>query len=407
MVRPRIMNSNNNRQNSKGTRETSRALPSSFSSNLRVSKFGGLHRTNRSSGDRTGAMAVFVCISLVVFLVFAAFTIGVAQIQLSKTELRTAVDAASRAGCWELGESGSPSDAADKAISVASKNKVAGKSFSLTQNDVAVGNASVGPNGRFVFTPGQGPFNSLRVLGKRDDSHGGGIGAVFGGLIGVSSYGIAEVSTSVRADRDISVVIDRSGSMMRLLDKEFEYPCNCDATTPPHPSDSRWAKMLQGYSLFLSVLDTTPSEEKVGLITYGSDSSTDCDLSGDYNISYDSLLWRSNFAIVGMTNLGQGLDDGLFQLFYGNGVRRYSAKTIVLLTDGRPNMGPDPLDEARACKAAGVTVHTITFGDFCDSTTMQSIADITGGTFYPAPDDSKLAEAFADIAKSVPILVVE
>lgn len=361
-------------------------------------------KNNRRARKRCGSMIVFVGICMAAFFIFAAFAINVAQIQLSKAELRTAVDAASRAAARELADSTEPGDIIAKAIDVASRNYVAGQPLDLKSSDVTLGNSTVS-NGRFTFVPNASPYNSVRVLGDRSSRNR--IGSVFGGLIGVPTYGASETSTAVRADRDIMVIIDRSGSMMRRLDDLVAFPPGCDETTPPHPTMSRWAKMLAGYSIFLNVLDSTPSIEHVGLTTYGSDSSQDVDLTSDYEATYGSLLWRSASAIIGMTNLGDGMADGLQNLFWGSGVRSYSSKTIVLLTDGRPNVGSDPIERARECKAANVVVHTITFGAFADETVMREIANITGGDYYAAPDDATLVAAFEKIAKNVPIMIVE
>ncbi len=353
-------------------------------------------------------MAILVCISIVAFLVFAAFAINVAYINASKAEFRSAVDAASRAATLELADFSSEAQVIDRAVQIAAMNKVAGSPLALTNNDVLLGKSQVNVGtGRFEFTAGIRPYNSVRVVGDRASTAALRTSTIFGGLVGSTTFGMQEISTSVRADRDIYVVIDRSGSMMRRIDDLILFPPGCDATTPPHPTLSRWSQMLASYSLFLSVLDSTPSNERVALVTYGSDSTTDVTLTDDYAASYNSLLWRSSQPIVGFTNLGQGVEDALFGLFYLPGVRSYSAKTIVLLTDGRPNMGPDPLAQAQACKDANVTIHTITFGNFCDTALMQQIADITEGDFYPAPDQATLQAAFEAIAKTVPVMTVE
>jgi Ca-activated chloride channel homolog len=361
-------------------------------------------RVDRNAKSRTGAMAVLIVATLVVFLIFAAFAINVAHIQLSKAELRSAVDAASRAAARELGENGPDQQVIDRAIDIARRNRVAGSPLLVTSANVSLGQAT-SSGGRFVFDPDARPFNSVRVLGDRNTVNR--ITSIFGQLIGMTTYGASETSTAVRADRDIMVVIDRSGSMMRRLDDLMAFPPGCDATTPPHPTLSRWAKMIQGFSLFLNVLDTTSSVEHVGLVTYGSDFTRDLDLTDNYTASYDSLISRSSHSIEGMTNMGDGMMGGLQKLFYGTGIRAYSAKTIVLLTDGRPNVGSDPIAQAHACKAANVVVHTITFGGFSDEAVMRQIATITGGDYYAAPNDAQLRIAFEDIAKNVPILIVE
>ncbi len=63
----------------------------------------------------------------------------------------------------------------------------------------------------------------------------------------------------------------------------------------------------------------------------------------------------------------------------------HAARTMILLTDGQPNLGPDPFTEAQACKAANITVHTISYSNFANTTLMQSIATETGAIFITRP----------------------
>ena len=60
-------------------------------------------KKRRSPNLRRAAMLVLIAVTLPLFLIMAAFTVDVAWMQLVRTELRTATDAAARAGAKELG----------------------------------------------------------------------------------------------------------------------------------------------------------------------------------------------------------------------------------------------------------------------------------------------------------------
>src|SRR6188768_3984194 len=67
---------------------------------IRHSSFGFRHSRRRPR--RRGAMMVLIAVCLPLFLIMAAFAVDVAWMQLTRTELRTATDAASRAGAKTL-----------------------------------------------------------------------------------------------------------------------------------------------------------------------------------------------------------------------------------------------------------------------------------------------------------------
>jgi Ca-activated chloride channel family protein len=82
---------------------------------------------------------------------------------------------------------------------------------------------------------------------------------------------------------------------------------------------------------------------------------------------------------------------------------------IVLLSDGRTNVGVDPLDAARLAADRGVRVFTVGFGtpegavvDFgggfmrtqLDEDTLKAIAEITGGKYFNAQTEADLRSAY-------------
>ncbi len=113
----------------------------------------------------------------------------------------------------------------------------------------------------------------------------------------------------------------------------------------------------------------------------------------------------------------------------------YAADVIVLLTDGANNAGPEPVDAARQAVDRGLRVYTIGFGTadggqfdpVCrrqflgnepgggfgggfggggggggfrrgiDEETLRRVADLTGGTYYPAESAQQLEQVFAGL----------
>ncbi|HMC96781.1 MAG TPA: VWA domain-containing protein, partial [Flavobacteriales bacterium] len=97
------------------------------------------------------------------------------------------------------------------------------------------------------------------------------------------------------------------------------------------------------------------------------------------------------------------------------------SKVVILLTDGVNNVGSvQPLDAAQIAEQLGIRVYTIGVGtrgkalspvarsadgryryDYVDvdldESTLQRIADLTGGKYFRATDEKKLKEIYAEI----------
>lgn len=72
----------------------------------------------------------------------------------------------------------------------------------------------------------------------------------------------------------------------------------------------------------------------------------------------------------------------------------YASGAIILLTDGRRTMGPDPVDAARMAAERGVRIYTVGFG-----TAEGGMADVGGWSIYMRFDEEAL-KAVADITKA-------
>src|SRR5687768_12619772 len=122
----------------------------------------------RTRPRRTGAMMVLIAICLPIFIMAAAFAVDVAYMQLTRTELRTATDAAARAGAKTLSLTQSASEARTAARQAARLNRVAGDALILRNGQIDVGRGTQATeNSRFTFINGGSQLNAVRVTGLR------------------------------------------------------------------------------------------------------------------------------------------------------------------------------------------------------------------------------------------------
>ncbi len=365
-------------------------------------------RAAQRTRHRRGSMIPLMAVAIVILLIAAAFSVDTAYMQLARTEMRSAVDAAARGAGQVLANGGSDWTARQTAKDMAARHKVAGKALQLSDLDIVQGNAARQTNGVYSFTAGGWPSNAFQIVGKRTSgSLDGQINSIFGGLLGVSKFNSQQSATVVRGDRDVMLVLDTSGSMMYRLDLDMTYPLFRDGTTAPDPWFSRWGVLDQSLDTLMWTLSTTAPIEKVGLVTFDTTGLYRLPLSTNYTNINTTVSAISSAPLIGWTNMGEGLQIARDKLINSPEASSHAARTIILLTDGQPNVGPDPMTEAQACRAAKITVHTISYSNFAASTLMQAIADETGGDYYHAPTSYQLQLAFEKIGRDLPVLLTQ
>lgn len=372
------------------------------------------------SSDRRGAILVLVAIVLPVIALMAAFAIDVAWMQLVNTELRTATDSASRAGAKILSASQDQDAARAAALDAASRNLVAGDPMLLAPGDVQFGRSEqASANSRFRFTQANsGLINAIHVDGRRTQgSPGGPVDLFFARIVGQDFYEPVQEAVSTVLDRDIVLVIDRSGSMgldlFAIGDRNGQ---NCGPLDPT----TRFAALDAAIEAFLQELDLTFPNEQVALASYSSRFRRNC--SGgqlDFQVADLRQQLTQNFdriravmdgfmqnGIGGSTAIGEGLRQGIREITSPR-TRPFAIKTIVLMTDGLQNTGVEPAVVARQAAAQEIVVHTISFSAGADQTRMRQVADITGGKHFHADTAADLAASFREIARTLPVLLTQ
>jgi uncharacterized protein YegL len=328
-------------------------------------------------------MVVLIAVMLVAFFVTVIFSVDVAYMQLVNTQLRTATDAAAKAAVDTLTRTEDAATARQAAIDIAERNLVAGAPLQLSADDIEFGNAEVLSDGSSMnFTPNQFPLNAARIQGRKTEgSLSGSARLFFAGLLGRPRYETSLSATASRRDRDICLVVDRSGSM--------------DGT--------KIEDLKSAVTVFLAALGETPQDEFVGLASYSTGATRDHDLTQDLGLIDNTM---QDMLAAGFTNIGGGIDIGNSILSDGRD-SNFVEKTIIVMTDGIHNTGTDPYAAAERCRNAGIVIHAITFGAGADQVRAQEVAELTGGTFHHAPTGDDLRDIYREIALTLETQLTE
>lgn len=379
-----------------------------------------LLHTNKPAQRRRGAMLVFVAFLLLIFIGIVAFSVDVAYMHLSRTQLQTATDAAARSAGETLSRTQDIDASRQAAKDIAAANIVDGGPLILDDSDILDGNSAKQSNGKWQFTAGATPVNGFRITGRKTDgSPSGSVNLIFGPMFGKHYYELSRSAASVRMDRDICLVVDRSSSMKLWVTESDPFMSTSDwrFCLPPQPQ-SRWEALKDAIQVFMTTLKSTPQKEFVALATYASNynncgvanaqASLDQGLTDNAGLINAAMHGRSAMAFNGGTNIAAGVDVARAMLNDTSQSRPFARKTIVLMTDGQQQGGRSPQDAAQDAKNEGIIIYTVTFGgEELDQSQMQAVASITGGKHYHAPDAETLNNAFREIALSLSVILTE
>ncbi len=176
--------------------------------------------------SRKGAVFALFAILLPVLIILCSFAINVAYMQLVSTELKVATDVAAHAGGRAMSIHQDSDRAWDFAIQAGALNTVAGKPMQISRDEdhLVFGASARADNGfgKYQFTPvskasvdnGTGRATSLRVTGDLE------LPLIFAAMPGTSSVQQSRSSVATQVDRDIALVLDRSGSMLYFRDDD-------------------------------------------------------------------------------------------------------------------------------------------------------------------------------------------
>lgn len=401
--------------------------------------------------NRRGAVLPFFALLLPIIFLLCGLAINTAHLQLLKTEMKVSTDASAHAGGRAMSIFQNTDNAIEWAEFVASQNQVGGQPLQIqTQEYVDFGFSTRNQNGfgRYQFgevpkaavDSGSQQANSISIIGHMN------VPLAIRAFPNMSSVDVSSRSIATQVDRDIAIVLDRSGSMLEYKDQDeiedeirsdyyrgrigyweavdairgpyrqfsynvlqnlsgdmYEYAYDVRYRSWLAPRHSRWAQLDDAVNAFLDVIEETDQEELVSVATFASSASLDQSLTLDYD-PIRSLV--ANTDPYGATAIGQGIQEAVPSIMTAAAARPFAAKTIVILTDGINNQNPSPVSVTEQLMSQyNVTIHTVTFTSGADRSAMSTVAETGGGRHYHADTGDELVEIFEEIANNLPTIL--
>ncbi|MEZ6096517.1 MAG: VWA domain-containing protein [Pirellulaceae bacterium] len=418
---------------------------------------------------RRGAVMPMFAFLTPIFLLVCGLAINVTYLRLARTELKIASDATAHAAGRAMSLYQNTDDAIEVAKEIGPLNSVLGQPFNIDDDWVQFGYSQRDNSGfgRYQFQSrskssidsGTAQANSVSIQGNLN------IDVLVRAFPQFANVPVATNSISTQVDRDIALVLDRSGSMLWFKDQDqwidvfrdlyyrgkisysdyyyayygysnadhsnfsyyirnntwnrlyndrnrnndykeiYEFCYDLKNVSNRAPTHSRWYYLELGVNAFFDVLDTTDQEEYVSMATFSSNASLDHQLTLSYSPIRNSV---SNVYPSGSTAIGKGIQEAIPSVMSDPLARPFAAKTIVVLTDGINNVNPEPESVvAQMLQQYNITVHTVTFTNGADQDAMEDVADAGGGRHYHANDGEDLVPIFEEIANNLPTILTE
>lgn len=360
--------------------------------------------TPRKSVLRRGTILVLAAVFMVFVLGMAAFTADFGYIQVSKTRLRAAVDAAALAAIEDLREN-------EAAVNQTITELLAANGYDTTKSSLVVkteyGNWDLDAR---VFTPGSNFSTADAIRVSVVDK---GVPAFFGPVFGEKGYSTGAEAVATLAStvpRDISVVIDCSTSMdAKMSNGKTRMTNTKDAAT------AMVNELLPEDRIGLAVF----SWEDKSRNRYEDTGHAETILSFDKSTTLNRIKALKDGLYTSGTNIAGGLRAGLDVILNDPSPRPAPLpdepepeQVVVLMTDGQTNLPepypvpddgptgtlpPPPYNKkptlsnstavtkwANTIKARGIKLHVVTLGASAYSSLMVNAAspDEGGTTYY-------------------------
>ena len=397
--------------------------------------------------DRRGATAIIVMALVVPIVTIGYFAISLANIQRNEATSQIAADlAATHCGAMLATDKIQLADVKRTAQGLVIWNSGLNTNTGRTirpqnlKTTIEFGSTSFDSTNP-TFTKDAKPINSIRV------QVGATVGfAVFGKRI--SQLDVDSNAAVANVERDICLVVDRSGSMtFDLSSGDWITSQEPDPDNPlsthhlpryrkhsfqwwwgwPHPRRSRWSRLIPAIRGLADELNQTRQEETLSIVSYSSEveeqrwdrdmqiktfRSTDSSVESQPTQDYEKIIreleykYSNEFPIMGATNIAAGIDAAA-EVLLKNNQRPNAFKTMIVMTDGQYNQGRAPWLAAADAAKKGIQVYTVTFSEQADQISMIRTAAAGKGMHFHAPDGSKLEEIFRTIANLPPRVIVE
>jgi Mg-chelatase subunit ChlD len=398
-------------------------------------------RRNCRRHSRKGAILILVAVLSMACLLVGAYSVNVARTQLLLSETQMAADVGARSGVHSIYME-EPNHISEKMASVYSQEaRVANQVNDSNEISVELGSTEIS-SGKVKFIKDAKPSNAMRVTVTKKIKPAMPVAGLFNQSMKIERTAVAAI-----LERDIVLVLDRSGSMTWAVDENTwmndrsKHSYNQMSTSRysylrnasyqwwwywPHPEKSRWQAAINATYGLCDELDETSQKENLSIVSYSTDyqpvfydhslrrrrfnvveAEVEAKPTTDYRAAAKQVEKRyySDQPVAGGTNIAAGIDLATEVLM--STARPYAFKTIILMTDGQATAGRDPILSAREARANDIEVHTVTFGASAARSHMGQTAAAGGGHHFHAPDAGALEAIFREIASMPARALVE
>lgn len=337
-------------------------------------------------GDRRGAMLVLVAIMMIGFMLIITFAIDFAQMQLSKSELRTATEAASQAAAVTYSATANQELAIQRGQEIAAKNLVHGIPLRLDRGDFSFGQSLHSKSGKNIFQADQQPTNSVQVVGRRTvGSPSGPVPLCLGNLRGIRFFEPSCVSIATFFHHDLVLALD--------LHESF-------------PGDS-FQPMMEAVDELIGAFRQTAVKERLGVTLARQAFTRDLPLTTEFERVAGTLreaqserqLMEGQSGMVDVMLAGR-------RLLETSASRHPTNRTMVVITNNS-QICPDLEEVASDIASAGITIHTIAIGEALDLAAIENVASLAGGRHYGIEDADQLKQVCRNLALSLSTILTQ
>lgn len=215
----------------------------------------------------------------------------------------------------------------------------------------------------------------------------------------------------------VALARPRSSESMEKIDTEgIDIVFAMDVSTSMLARDFTPDRISASKDIAIQFISQRPSD-RMGIVVFAGESFTQCPLTTDRATLINMMKEVTTDLIADGTGIGDGLATAIARMKDSDA----KSRVVILLTDGVNNSGSiAPLTAAEIAKTYGVRVYTIGVGangtapypvmtpwDIkyqnvqveIDEKLLSEIASSTGGRYFRATDNTKLAEIYSEINK--------
>ncbi len=215
----------------------------------------------------------------------------------------------------------------------------------------------------------------------------------------------------------VAIARPRSATQVEKVDTEgIDIIFAMDVSTSMLARDFSPDRLNAAKDIAIEFISQRPSD-RMGIVVFAGESYTQCPLTTDRATLINLMKDVQTDLIEDGTAIGNGLATAVARMKDSDA----KSRVVILLTDGVNNMGEiDPGMAAEIAKTYGIRVYTIGVGANgsapypiqtpwgielrnipveIDEDLLKGIADGTGGRYFRATDNTKLAEIYAEIGQ--------